>query len=178
MKMHSPGHSSADSMTASSMAGGHVGEALGAARVGEDLVAFLDVGEAVVEQGEDVGRDLLAEPVAGAEILVDPDLHGAVASLIGRVGRTARGAGLHRGSVADPAINKGTLTSPDGLSHVQPCDSSRSGASPPNRRNRRSVRAGPQACRTSDAVAETDDESASGTRRMDRHGIPSTSGDQ
>ena len=54
---------------------GDVGETLGAARVAEDLVAFLDVGEAVVEQREDVGRDLLAEAVAGAEVLVDPDLH-------------------------------------------------------------------------------------------------------
>src|SRR4051794_24625816 len=30
--------------------GGHVGQALGAARVGEDLVALLDVGQPVVEQ--------------------------------------------------------------------------------------------------------------------------------
>ena len=75
MKMHSPGHSSADSTTASSMPSGNVGQTLGAARVGEDLVAFLDVGETVVEQGEHGGRDLLAEAVAGAEILVDPDLH-------------------------------------------------------------------------------------------------------
>ena len=75
MKMHSPGHSSADSTTASSMPSGHVGEALGATRVAEDLVAFLDVGETVVEQREHGGRDLLAEAVTGAEILVDPDLH-------------------------------------------------------------------------------------------------------
>ena len=75
MKMHSPGHSSADSMVASSMAGGHVGQALGATRVGEDLLAFFDVGEAVVEEGEHVGGDLFAQPVTGAEILIDPDLH-------------------------------------------------------------------------------------------------------
>src|SRR4029077_18009164 len=54
---------------------GEVREALGAAGVGEDLGAFLDVGEAVVEQREDVGRDLFAQAVAGAQILVDPDLH-------------------------------------------------------------------------------------------------------
>ena len=48
---------------------------------GEDLVAFLHVGEAVVEQGEHVGSDLLAETVAGAEILIDPDLHGAAVPL-------------------------------------------------------------------------------------------------
>ena len=47
-------------------------------RGGEDLVALLDVGEAVVEEREDVRRDLLAQAVAGAEILVDPDLHGSV----------------------------------------------------------------------------------------------------
>ncbi len=79
MKMHSPGHSSADSITASSWLSGKLGHALGTLRValrrGVDLVAFLDVGEAVVEQGEHVGSDLLAEAVAGAEILVDPDLH-------------------------------------------------------------------------------------------------------
>ena len=85
MKMHSPGHSSADSMTASSWPSGTSARpsapwALPLA-VGEDLVAFLHVGEAVVEQGEDVGGDLFAEPVAGAEILVDPDLHAACASL-------------------------------------------------------------------------------------------------
>src|SRR5206468_3211167 len=50
-------------------------ETLGSAGVLEDLVAFLDVGEAVVEQGEHVGSDLFTEAVAGAEVLVDPDLH-------------------------------------------------------------------------------------------------------
>jgi hypothetical protein len=65
------------------LAGGHVGETGRAARVGEHLVALLDVRQAVIEQREDVGSDLLAESVAGAEILVDPDLHGAVASFLG-----------------------------------------------------------------------------------------------
>src|SRR5215471_141693 len=63
---------------------GNVGEALGPARVLEDLVAFLHVGETVVEQREHVGSDLFAEAVAGAEVLVDPDLHGGVLSSIPR----------------------------------------------------------------------------------------------
>ena len=75
MKMHSPGHSSADSMVASSWPAGTLARPFGAAGIGEDLLAFLHVGEAVVEEREDVRCDLLAEPVAGAEILVDPDLH-------------------------------------------------------------------------------------------------------
>src|ERR1700728_4527121 len=40
-----------------------------------DRVAFLHVGETVVEQGEHSRRDLLTEPVTGAQILIDPDLH-------------------------------------------------------------------------------------------------------
>ena len=56
-----------------------LGEALGALRValglGKNLVALHDIRQSVVEQGEDVGGDLLAEAVAGAQILVDPDLH-------------------------------------------------------------------------------------------------------
>jgi len=55
--------------------GGHVREPFGPTRFVEDLGAFLDVGEPVVEQGEHVGRDLLTEAVAGAQVLVDPDLH-------------------------------------------------------------------------------------------------------
>ena len=74
MKMHSPGHLGGFD-GGLLLAGGHDGEALGAARVGEDLVALLDVGEAVVKQGEHVRGDLFAEAVARAEILVDPDLH-------------------------------------------------------------------------------------------------------
>jgi hypothetical protein len=45
------------------------------ARRREDLVAFLHVGKAVVEKGEDGRGNFFAEPVAGTEILVDPDLH-------------------------------------------------------------------------------------------------------
>src|SRR5579871_5513452 len=54
---------------------GDVRQRFGATRLREDLVALLHVGEAVVEQREHGGRDLLAQPVTGAEILVDPDLH-------------------------------------------------------------------------------------------------------
>ena len=61
------------------LAVGDLGEPLGALQValggGVDLVAFPDVGESVVEQREHVGGDLFAQPVAGAQILVDPDLH-------------------------------------------------------------------------------------------------------
>ena len=60
---------------------GDVGEASSAARVGKHFVALSDVGEAVVEQGEYVGRDFFAKPVAGAEILIDPDLHIVVTPL-------------------------------------------------------------------------------------------------
>src|SRR4051812_39501947 len=56
-------------------AGRDVGEPFRPTRVGEDLRAFLDVREAIVEQREDIGGDLFAEPVAGAQILVDPHLH-------------------------------------------------------------------------------------------------------
>ena len=100
MKMHSPGHSSADSIDGVVHAVGDVGQALGAARVGEDLVAFLDVGEAVVEQGEDVGGDLLAEPVAGAEILVDPDLHRCSSTL------PSGGAGVGRAAIGRPQCTR------------------------------------------------------------------------
>src|SRR5579871_1105150 len=61
-------------------AGGHVGQPFGAARVTEDLRALFHVGQAIVEQREDGGSDLLAQPVAGAQILIDPDLHGMVPS--------------------------------------------------------------------------------------------------
>ncbi len=75
MKMHSPGHSSDASTTASSSSAGTAAIPAGAARLVLDVGTFLHVGQPVVEQGEHRGRDLLAETVAGAEILVDPDLH-------------------------------------------------------------------------------------------------------
>ena len=75
MKMHSPGHSSEASTTASSRSAGTGGHAGRATRLALDVGAFLDIGKTVVEQGEHRRRDLLAEAVPGAEILVDPDLH-------------------------------------------------------------------------------------------------------
>jgi hypothetical protein len=103
MKMHSPGHSSADSMTASSWPSGisaslrRPGVAL---RRGEDLVAFLHVRQPVVEQREHVGGDLFAETVAGAEILIDPDLHGGL--LLARSGYRDGGAVLRALYTAKP----------------------------------------------------------------------------
>jgi hypothetical protein len=41
----------------------------------EDLVTLFDVGQTIVEQGEHVGCDFLAQSVSSAEILIDPDLH-------------------------------------------------------------------------------------------------------
>ncbi len=63
---------------------GDSGHTFGSCRVGdtvEELLAtevlggFLHVVEAVVHSKEDVGRNFSAEPVARAQILVDPDLH-------------------------------------------------------------------------------------------------------
>ena len=82
MKMHSPGHSSEASTTASSRSLGHGGHAGRSARLVLDRVVFLHVGETVVQKGEHGRRDLLAQPIACAEILVDPDLH-VVVSLLG-----------------------------------------------------------------------------------------------
>jgi hypothetical protein len=79
MKMHSPGHSSALSITASSLLSGKARHTFGTLGVplggGIDLVALTDVGEAIVEQGENVGRDLFTEAITSAQILVDPHLH-------------------------------------------------------------------------------------------------------
>ncbi len=82
MKMHSPGHSSEASTTASSRSSGTA--AMPAEPPGSLLTAppFLHVGEAVVEKGEDGRRDLLAQTVPCAEILVDPDLHVVVSPSI------------------------------------------------------------------------------------------------
>jgi hypothetical protein len=52
---------------------GTLGIALGSS---EDLVALTDVGETIVKQGEDIGGDLFAETISGAQILIDPDLQG------------------------------------------------------------------------------------------------------
>src|SRR5579863_10321255 len=45
------------------------------ARVAEDLVALFDVGQAIVQQRENCRGNLLTQAIAGAKILVDPDLH-------------------------------------------------------------------------------------------------------
>ena len=80
MKMHSPGHSSADSITASSWPSGISAMPAAPLRVAlglrEDLAVLDHVGQAIVEEGEHVRGDLLAETVTRAEILVYPDLHG------------------------------------------------------------------------------------------------------
>src|SRR5207237_2299910 len=52
------------------------GQSFDPTRVVQHRAAVLHIGEAVVEQGEHVGTELLAQAVAGAEVLVDPDLHG------------------------------------------------------------------------------------------------------
>jgi hypothetical protein len=59
---------------------GEVREAFGALRVafrgGEDLLTLAHVGESVVKEDEHVGGDFFADSISGAEILIDPDLHG------------------------------------------------------------------------------------------------------
>ena len=68
------------------LAVGDLGEPVGSLRValrlGEDLAALDHIGEAVVEQREHIGCDLLAQPIAGAQILVDPDLHVSLQLLV------------------------------------------------------------------------------------------------
>ncbi len=65
---------------------GNLGETVGTLRVAlgrrVDLVALFDVGQTVVEKSEDVRCDFLAQTVAGAEILIDPDLHSSRALLV------------------------------------------------------------------------------------------------
>ena len=43
---------------------------------GENLVAFFDIRQTVVEQCEYFGGDLFTQAVTCAEVLVDPYLHG------------------------------------------------------------------------------------------------------
>src|SRR6187401_2757189 len=61
------------------LAVGDVRQPLGTLRValrrGVDRRTLLDVGETVVEQGEHIRADLLAQAVPGAQVLIDPDLH-------------------------------------------------------------------------------------------------------
>jgi hypothetical protein len=58
------------------VASGHPGERAGATGVVERGSGLGDVGDAVLELGEDVGAVVDAQPVARAEVLVDPDAHG------------------------------------------------------------------------------------------------------
>ncbi len=62
------------------LSGGDDGEAacpLGLAFGGsKDRRTLPHIGQTIVEEHEDVGRDLFAETVSGAEILIDPNLHG------------------------------------------------------------------------------------------------------
>ena len=101
MKMHSPGHSSEASTTASSRSAGTA--AMPAEPPGSFMhgAVFLHVGEAVVEKGEHGRRDLLAQAVARAEILVDPDLH-VVVSLLGRC--ALRRSTLVANAAPDPPV--------------------------------------------------------------------------
>ncbi len=58
------------------VAHGDPGEGSGAAGVVERGAGLGDVGDPVLELGEDVGTVVDAQPVARAEVLVDPDTHG------------------------------------------------------------------------------------------------------
>jgi hypothetical protein len=58
------------------VAPGDGGERTGATGVVERGSALGDVGDPVLELGEDVGAMVDAQPVARAEVLVDPDTHG------------------------------------------------------------------------------------------------------
>jgi len=66
LKMHSPGHSSAASVTASSRSSGTSAMPALPARFASNLIALLHVGETVVKQRKDDRRDLLAQPITGA----------------------------------------------------------------------------------------------------------------
>src|SRR5260370_28779853 len=52
-----------------------VRQTLGPTRVAEDLVAFLDVRQPIVEQREYCRCDLFAQAVTRTKILINPDLH-------------------------------------------------------------------------------------------------------
>ena len=80
MKMHSPGQASAAWMADWTWRRAR-GRGTGAAGVVERGPGLLDVGDAVLELGEDVGTVVDAQPVAGAEVLVDPDPHGGASTV-------------------------------------------------------------------------------------------------
>ncbi len=59
------------------MSFGHPGQAARPTRIVEHLAALGDVGDAVLELHEHVGTVVDAQPVTGAQVLVDPHTHGA-----------------------------------------------------------------------------------------------------
>ena len=75
MKMHSPGQSTAASMTACWLRSAHPRQAARAARVVQRPAVLGDVGDAVLELHEHVGAVVDAQPVAGAQVLIDPHPH-------------------------------------------------------------------------------------------------------
>ena len=56
---------------------GHPGEAARPTGIVEHVAVLGHVGDAVLELHEHVGTVVDAEPVAGAQVLVDPHTHGA-----------------------------------------------------------------------------------------------------
>ena len=75
MKMHSPGQASAAWIADWTWRTGNGGERPGATGVVEGQPGLGDVGDPVLELGEDVGAMVDAQPVARTEVLVDPDTH-------------------------------------------------------------------------------------------------------
>ena len=75
MKMHSPGQSSSSVNHGRLELGGHADDPLGLTRIVEDPIVVSDIGDAVLEQDEDLGTVVDAEAVTGAQVLVDPYPH-------------------------------------------------------------------------------------------------------
>jgi len=53
---------------------GNEGLAFGHSWIVEDSAVFAHIGDAVFEQGENLGYDIDAQPISGAEILIDPNV--------------------------------------------------------------------------------------------------------
>ncbi len=94
MKMHSPGHSSADSITRSKSTVGNSGHSLDTTRMGfpveQFLLAevggiFLDVVQTIILTEEHIGSDLGTKAIARTKILINPyfDHYGHLISLPG-----------------------------------------------------------------------------------------------
>ena len=73
--MHSPGQASAAWITSTTLRGGTSASEPDAARVVERHAELGDVGDAVLELREHVGAVVDAQPVAGAQVLIDPHPH-------------------------------------------------------------------------------------------------------